>query len=192
MQKVPIPLCLPEQGARVIGMDFAPYMIALASEEAERRKSSVRFLQADIFAHDLGQERYDLISCFGNSISDFPVSDFAWLGKKIACALKPGGCLVLDYHDGKYEFIQGYGVREGVYQEMPERITFRFKEYLPEIGASVHTIRNETRGEEYERKSYLYSVPIVHLVMDSVLKREMHIALAENHFLDIFVRLTNL
>jgi SAM-dependent methyltransferase len=169
-------------------MDFAPYMITLASEEAERHESSVRFIQADIFAHDLGQERYDLVSCLGNSISDFPISDFARLGKKIACALKPGSRFVLDYHDGKYDFIQGHGVREGVYQEAPERITFHFKEYLPEIGASVNTIRNETRGEEYGRKSYLYSVPVVHLAMDSVLKREQHIVLDENHFLDVFVK----
>jgi SAM-dependent methyltransferase len=179
---------LEEQGAKVTGMDFAPYMIALASEEAELRKSSVRFIQADIFAHDLGQERYDLVSCFGNSLSDFPVPDFARLGKKVACALKPGGRFILDYHDGKYDLIQGHGLREGVYQETPERITFFFKQYLPEIGASVNTIRNETRGEAYERKGYLYSVPIVHLAMDSVLSLEQHIVLGENHFLDVFVK----
>jgi SAM-dependent methyltransferase len=179
---------LEEQGAKVTGMDYAPYMIALASEEAVRRKSSVRFMQADIFTHDLGQERYDLVSCFGNSISDFPISDFARLGIKIACALKPGGRFVLDYHDGKYDFIQGHGAGEGLYQDSPERITFRFKEYLPEIGAAVNIIRNETRGEEYERKGYLYSVPTVHLAMDRVLRLEQHIVLGENHFLDVFVR----
>ena len=82
----------------------------------------------------------------------FPLSDFAKLGMKIATALKPGGRFVLDYHDGSYEFMQGRGAREGVYQEAPERITFRYKEYLPEIGAYVHTIGNEARGEEYDRK----------------------------------------
>ena len=177
-----------EQGARVTGMDFAPYMIALAREEAALRNSSVQFLEADILTHKLAEARYDLISCFGNSISDFPLSDFAGLGKKIAYALKPGGRFVLDYHDGKYDFIQGHGAREGVYQDAPERITFRFKEYLPEIGASVNTIRNETRGEEYDRKGYLYSVPIVHLALEDLLTLEQHIVLDENHFLDIFVR----
>src|SRR5512134_296077 len=45
-----------EQGAKVTGIDFAPYMIALAREEAVHRKSSVRFIEADIFVQDLGQE----------------------------------------------------------------------------------------------------------------------------------------
>lgn len=181
-----------QRGARVTAIDAAPYMIALAKEEATRRGSSIRFVEADIFANDLGESRYDLISCFGNSISDFPLSDFARLGNKIARALKPGGRFVLDYHDGKYDFIQGCGVREGVYQDSPERITFRFKEYLPEVGAAVNTIRNETRGEQYERRGYLYSVPVVHLAMHHVLTLKQHIVLGENHFLDVFANETRM
>lgn len=46
--------------------------------------------------------------------------------------------------------MQGIAALEGVYQETPERVTFRSKGYLPEIGAYEHTIRNETRGEEYD------------------------------------------
>ncbi len=177
-----------ERGARATGVDFAPYMIALAKEEASRRNSSVEFIEADIFAWDVGQAQYDLISCFGNSISDFPQSDFAKLGEKIASALKPGGRFVLDFHDGSYAFMQGRAVREGVYQESPERITFRFKEYLPEIGSCVTTIRNETRREEYERKAFIYTVPIVQLAMRSALELEQHIILDENHFLNVFGR----
>lgn len=180
-----------KQGAKVTGIDFAPYMIALAKEETVRRKSSVQFIEADIFAQDLGQECYDLVSCFGNSISDFPVSDLAKLGMKIASVLKPGGRFVLDYHDGSYEFMQGRGAREGVYQEAPERITFRYKGYLPEIGAFVHTIRNEARGEEYDRKGYIYTVPTVHLALRSVLNVEQHILLDANHFMDVFGRQNN-
>lgn len=176
-----------EQGAKVTGIDFASYMIALANEEAERRKSSVQFIEGDIFVHDLGEDRYDLISCFGNSISDFPISDFAKLGEKIASALKPGGLFVLDYHDGSFDFMLGRGAREGVYQESPERITFRYKEYLPEIGARVHIIRNETRGEEYERKGYIYTVPVISLALRDTLELHQHIILGENHFLDVFV-----
>lgn len=180
-----------KQGAKVTGIDFAPYMIALAKEETVRRKSSVQFIEADIFAQDLGQECYDLVSCFGNSISDFPLSDLAKLGMKIASVLKPGGRFVLDYHDGSYEFMQGRGAREGVYQEAPERITFRYKGYLPEIGAFVHTIRNEARGEEYDRKGYIYTVPTVHLALRSVLNVEQHILLDANHFMDVFGRQNN-
>jgi SAM-dependent methyltransferase len=177
-----------KQGAKVTGIDFAPYMIALAREEAVRRKSSVQFIEADIFAQDLGQGCYDLVSCFGNSISDFPLSDFAKLGMKIARALKPGGRFVLDYHDGSYEFMQGRGALKGVYQETPEPITFRYKEYLPEIGAYVHTIRNEARGEEYDRRGYMYTVPTVHLAMSRALEVEEHIILDKNHFMDVFGR----
>lgn len=177
-----------EQGAKVIGIDFAPYMIALAREEASYRKSAVQFIQADIFRHDLGRERFNLISCFGNSISDFPLSDFANLGQKVANALKPGGRFVLDYHDGSYEFMQGRGAREGIYQAIPERITFRYKGYLPETGAYVHTIRNEARGEEYERKGYIYTVPTVSLALRDTLGLSQHIILDENHFMDVFVR----
>src|SRR5574341_2296909 len=185
----PLSFWFEEQGAKTTGIDFAPYMIALAKEEASRRNSAVEFFEADIFMQDFGAERFDLITCFGNSISDFPLSDFARLGKKIASALKPAGRFVLDYHDGSYEFMQGHGAREGIYQASPERITFRYREYLPEIGAYVHTIRNETRGEEYERKAYIYTVPTVRLALSTALEFKRHIILEENHFLEVFVKL---
>lgn len=177
-----------DRGAKVTGIDFAPYMIALAKEEAVHRDSQVQFIEADIFIQDFGRDRYDLVSCFGNSISDFPVSHFAKLGNKIARALKPGARFVLDYHDGSYEFMKGCERRASVYQETPERVTFRFKDYLPEQGARVAIIRNESRGEEYERKGYIYTKPVVHLAMSNVLEPEQHIVLSENHFLDVFVR----
>jgi SAM-dependent methyltransferase len=177
-----------EHGARVTGIDLAPYMIAHARQEASRRDSMVEFVQADIFEHDLGQEHYDLISCFGNSISDFPLTDYAKMIGLATHALKSGGRFVLEYHDGSYEYMQGVSVRTGVYQETPARITFRFKEYLPEIGAYVKTIRNETRGEEYSRKGYIYTVPVVKLVTGNMLPLEQHIILEENHYLDVFIK----
>jgi hypothetical protein len=90
-------------------------------------------------------------------------------------------------HDGSYESMQGLAVREGVYQEAPERVTFRSQGYLPEIGARLATIWNETHGEEYERKSYIYTVPVVNLAMSTVLELEQHIILEENHFLGMFI-----
>ena len=176
------------QGARVTGMDFAPYMLRLAQEEVLRRNSAVEFIQADILVKDLEQEGYDLISCFGNSITDFPLSDFACLGKKVARALKAGGRFMVQYHDASYPYMQGIVERRGVYQETPERVTFTFKEYLPEIGAYVKTIRNETLGEEYQRIGYIYTVPVVQLAMNGVLDLEQHIILEENHFLDVFIK----
>ena len=175
------------QGAKVIGIDFAPYMISLAKEEAYQWNSTVDFIEADIFKQDFGQHRFNLISCF-DSISNFSLSDFAKLANKVARALKPGGRFVVRYIDGSHKFFQGNIAREGVYQEAPERITYRFKEYLPKVGASVNIIRNEAREEEYERKGYIFTVPVVHLVMGNLLKLEQHIVIDENQFIDIFIK----
>jgi len=174
-------------GAKVTGVDFASYMISLARQGAAQRNSTVEFIEADIFVQDFGQDRFDLVSCF-DSISDFPISDFAKLSKKIARALKPGGRFVVKYTDGLYKYIQQNSTREGIYQEIPELITYRFKEYLPEIGATVNTIRNETRGEEYNRKGYIYTHPIVRLAVNGVMKLEKHIRLDTSQFLDVSVK----
>ena len=178
---------LEELGAKVLGMDFAQYMISLAKQGANQRGSTVEFIEADIFAQDFGQGRFDLISCF-DSISDFPISDFAKLSKKIARALKPGGRFVVKYVDINHKYIQGTAAREGIYQETPESITYSIKGYLPEAGAVLNTIRNETRGEEYDRKSYIYTSPIVRLAMGNSLTLERHISLDVNEFLDVFVK----
>ena len=171
-----------------MGLDFAPYMIALAKEEAQRRNSSVNFVEADIFKRDFGRECFDLITCFGNSISDFPLLEFSKLDEKITDALKPGGRFAIEYMDGFYRYIMEDGRQDMVYQEKPERITRCFKGYLPEIGAIVGTIRNETRGEEYDRKGYIYTPPMVQLVMGNYLELERHFELDKNQFLDVFVK----
>jgi len=175
-------------GARVTGIDIAPYMIELAREEATQRDSTVVFVEADIFQYELDQERYELISCFGNSISDFALSDFSALVKLVFKALKPGGRFILQYHDGLYKYLQGKVDREGIYQETPERVTFHFKQYLPENLAIVNTIRNETLAVEYDRQGYLYAVPIVHCATGKSLSLEKHIILGTDNFLDIFIK----
>ncbi len=177
-----------EQGCIVTAIDFAPYMIELAKGEKSRRRSTVEFIQADIFTYNLVQARYDLVSCFGNSLRDFPISNFARLAKSVFKSLKPGGRFILEYHDGSYEHMQRSFAYEGVYQESPERISYRFQEYLPEIGGYVKLIRNETRREEYKRTGYIYTVPVVQLIMGSVLALDQHTILAKNHFLDIFIK----
>ena len=176
-----------ERGARVTGLDFAPYMIAEAKVEAARRNLAVEFVEADIFTHVFGWERFNLVTCF-DSVSDFPINDFARLEKKIADTLKPNGRFIVKYMDGSYKYIQGTVAREGVYQEAPERIAYRFKEYLPEVGASVNIIRNETRGEEYERRGYVYTAPIVRLALRDAFDLEQHIALDNDQFVDVFAK----
>lgn len=178
---------LEEQGAKVIGMDFAPHMVALARKEASLRNSTVEIVEADIFTYDFGADCFDLITCF-DSISDFPATDFAKLCEKIARTLRSGGRFVVKYADILYKFIQGSAPREGVYQETPERITYRIKGYLPEVGAVLNTIRNETLGEEYDRKGYIYTAPIMQLALGDMLKLDQHISLDANQFLDVFIK----
>ena len=176
------------QGAKVTGMDFAPFMLSMARLDAQQRKSTIKFIEADIFKQDFGKEQYSLIICF-DSISDFPASDFVKLGSKIAKALKPGGRLVVKFVDGIYlKFIENNLFLERKYQEEPELITFQIMRYLPDEGAIVTTIRNETRGEEYDRKGYIYTPPIVHLALAQALILEQHIALDAYQFLDIFIK----
>ena len=62
----------------------------------------------------LSRQSYDLISCLGNSIVDFPLSEFAGLVKQVTNALKPGGRFVLQYHDGSYAYMTGNILREGI------------------------------------------------------------------------------
>lgn len=177
---------LETQGAKVTGVDFAPYMLSLAKQEAQQRNSQVEFIESDIFMHDFGQERYSLIVCF-DSISDFPVSDFAKLDTKIANALKPGGRFVVKYVDYS-EFMKKNMLLTGQYQDEPEIITFQIKRYLPNNNAFITMIRNETRGEVYDRKGYIYTPSIVQLAMGRLLKLEDHIILDDKEFLDIFIK----
>lgn len=175
-------------GAKVTGIDFAPYMIVLARQEASQRNSSVEFVEADIFRQDFGEEQFNLVTCF-DSITDFPVADFAKLCDKVASALKPGGRFIVKYMDGIYSKIVGKNFYpKGKYQETPEIISFQVKGYLPDEGAFVNTIRNETRQEEYDRKGYVYTPPMVRLAMGDLLELEQYILLDEGQFLDIFTR----
>lgn len=178
---------LEEQGMEVTGVDFAPYMIALAKVEAGRRHSNVKFIQADIFEQGFGQGCFDLVICF-DSISDFPVSDFARLSKKVADTLKRGGRFAVKYGDGISGLIERIRKPDGKYQEHPECITFQFQEYLPDVGAVVNTIRNQTRREEYDRKGYIYTPPIVRLAVSNTLELEKHITLDTDQCLDIFTK----
>jgi 2-polyprenyl-3-methyl-5-hydroxy-6-metoxy-1,4-benzoquinol methylase len=61
-----------DHGATVSAIDLASYMISRAKENASHRNSTVKFIQADIFEYDLGQEHFNIVTSFGNSISDFP------------------------------------------------------------------------------------------------------------------------
>jgi len=49
---------------------------------AREKYGTVEFIEGDIFVIGFGQEHFDLITCF-DSISDFPISDFAKLSERL-------------------------------------------------------------------------------------------------------------
>jgi hypothetical protein len=49
-------------------------------------------------------------------------------------------------------------------------------------------IENELRGQQYFRKGFIYSIPVIKLITGMMLKLERHIVLEENHFLDLYIK----
>jgi len=178
-----------QHGAQVTAIDFAPYMIQLAQEAARNRQSAVKFIQADVLTHDLGIEQFNLVAFLGNTVSDFPLSSFIELGHRTHKALKRDGRFAIHYVDGLYQFIQEGYPKEQVQQEEPERITRRFKAYLPEKAGYTEIYENEATGETYEYTSYVYTPPHVRLAMAGLFKLEQVIRLSEKSFLDVFLKL---
>jgi SAM-dependent methyltransferase len=182
----PFSFFLEEQGADVTAIDFAPYMIQLAQDEASRRGSTVDFIHADVLTHDLGLDYFDLAAFLGDTVSDFSASSFLQLARKVIRALKPNGRFAIQYIDGVLLFQEESVPGERVQQEQPERITWQYKEYLAKEGAYVVTYANESTGEEYEYTGHIYTAPLIQLAMDGLFRMERSIQLGERSFLDIF------
>jgi SAM-dependent methyltransferase len=179
---------LEEQGVTVTAIDFAPYMIDLARQEASRRQSKVDFIQADVLGYDLGVGQFDLAVFLGNTVSDFPLERFIQLGHKVSQALRPSGRFAVHYVDGLYPFVAETYLKESVQQEQPERITRHFKTYVPESAAYIEVYRNEATGESYDYTSYIYTLPTVRLAMVGMFELEQSIWLSERSYLDVFVK----
>jgi SAM-dependent methyltransferase len=184
----PFSFFLEKQGAKVTAIDFAPYMIQLAHEEASRCRSRIDFILADVLTHDLGLDRFDLAVFLGNTVSDFSPSNFSRLAGKVSRALKPNGRFAIQYIDGLLHFQAESSAGKGIQQEKPERITWRFKEYQAKKGAYVIIYGNESTDEEYEYTSYIYTTPFIRLAMDRWFSMERSIQLSEMSFLDVFMK----
>ena len=184
----PFAFFLEEHGAKVTAIDFAPYMIEQAQEKALKQDSTINFIQADVLTHDLGAEQFDVVVFLGNTVSDFPMSQFVQIGQRISKTLKQNGRFAVHYIDGLYQFVQEQYPRVGVQQEEPEKITRRFKEYLPEGAAYIEVYTNEATGEVYEYTSYIYAPPYVRLAMDEMFALEKTVSLNARSFLDIFLK----
>ncbi len=179
---------LEERGATVTGIDVAPYMIERAREEAERRGALVEFVVADVLAHDLGRESFDLALLMGNTVADLPPASFSRLVTKTHRALTPGGRFVIQYLDGVLYFERERSRPEGIEQEAPVRVSRRYREYRPAEGAWVVTYTNESTGQRYDYATYVYPTRLLRLLLEPYFVLDISTDLGEGRFLDIFAR----
>jgi len=183
----PITIFLEEQGAQVTGIDLAPGLIALARQEAVERGAKADFVQANVLTYPLGEEVYDLVVCFGNAILDFPHQSFPRFRDRVFDALKPGGHFILEYHDGLERVAAMSEPKEVVEQGVDSRIVRRFKEYDPVIGAYKMEYRRLSTNETYEATGYVYTGPLIRLLMEVRFEFVQSIRL-DHSFMDVYVK----
>jgi len=179
---------LEDQGAHVTGIDFAPTLISMARTEAARRGSQTTFIQGNVLTIALGSEEYDLAVCLGNAVLDFPHQSFRRFRDSVHRALKPGGRFAVGYRDGVLRVL---AMREpaNVIEEGAEGpIERRFKEYDPVRGAFVSEYRHLVTGQVYEATGYVYTGPVLRLLLEAEFDFDRSIRLGEGSFLDLYVK----
>jgi SAM-dependent methyltransferase len=179
---------LEEHGADVTGIDLAPGLVTLAREEATRRRSQARFIHGNVLTHPLGEEEFDLAICMGNPISDFPQQDFPRFRDNVHRALKPGGRLVVEYRDGVLRTMAMSQPQVVVEEGAEGQIERRFKAYDPVRGALVCEYRHLATGDFFEGASYVYTGPIIRLLLEDRFEFQQSTRLGTNNFLDLFVK----
>jgi SAM-dependent methyltransferase len=179
---------LEEQGAQVRGIDLAPGLVSLAQEEAGRRGSSITFTQGDVLSCPLGREEYDLVVCLGNVILEFPHQDFARFRERVFQALKPLGRFALEYRDGLLRMKRMSEPREVIEEGAEGQVRRRFKGYDPVRGAFLSEYCNLVTGQIYEGTSYIYTGPMIRMVLEERFAFERSVRLSEISFLDVYVK----
>jgi ubiquinone/menaquinone biosynthesis C-methylase UbiE len=177
---------LEEHGASVTAIDMAPNLIRLAREEALKRHSQIEFIQANVLTHPLGDKVYDLVVCLGNAILDFPHESFPKFRDDVFRTLKTGGQLALGYRDGLSRVADMSEPPEVIEEGSEGRIQRRFKEYDPALGAYKMEYRHLSRNETYEAIGYVYTCPLVRILMETKFEFEQSIRVEKASFLDIY------
>ncbi len=177
-----------DQGATVLALDHAPFMIEQARRDADDRGSRVEFLHADVLAHDLGEERFDLAMLMGNTVADLAPRGFCSLVSKTHRALRAGGVFAVQYIDGVVYFERERYPEEAVEQQEPIRVTRRYKEYRPEDAAWVVTYTNESTGETYDYTSYTYPSGLLRALLEPHFELTRSIRVGEAGFLDVYAK----
>jgi hypothetical protein len=101
-------------------------------------------------------------------------------------ALKPGGRFAVEYRDGVLRILAMREPAEVIEEGIGGPIRRRFKGYDPERGAYLSEYCHLVRGETYQAASYIYTGPLMRLVMESRFALERSIRLSEQNFLDIY------
>lgn len=184
----PVSFFLEEQGAQVVGIDLVSTLITLACREATERGSKVNFIQANVLTHPLGDEIYDLVICLGNAVLDFPHQQFAQFRDNVFQALKAEGRFAIQYLDGVLRVARMSNPKEVVEQGVAGKVSRYFKEYDPARGAYLAEYRNLVSGETYEYTGYIYTVPMMRMMIEKRFALERSIRLSEESFLDIYLK----
>jgi ubiquinone/menaquinone biosynthesis C-methylase UbiE len=183
-----IALFLEEQGAHVTGIDLAPTLIAMARAEAARRGSQTTFIQGNVLTTTLGSEEYDLAVCLGNAVLDFPHQSFRRFRDTVHRALKPDGRFLLGYRDGVLRVLAMREPKVVIEEGAEGQIQRRFKEYDPVRGVYLSEYRHLVTGQVYEATGYIYTGPVLRVLLEVGFDFHRSIRLGENSFLDLFVR----
>jgi ubiquinone/menaquinone biosynthesis C-methylase UbiE len=179
---------LEEQGANVTGIDLAPGLIAMARDEAAKRCSRITFIRGNVLTDPLGSEKYDLAVCLGNALLDFPHQDSFRFRDKVYRALKPEARFVVGYRDGVLRVMTMSVPKEVIEEGAEGQILRRFKEYDPARGAYVSEYRHLVTGEVYEATGYVYTGPLIRLLLEAGFDFDRSLRLSEGNFLDVFVK----
>jgi ubiquinone/menaquinone biosynthesis C-methylase UbiE len=179
---------LAEHGAHVTGIDLAPGLIALAHEEAANRGSQTAFIQGNVLTSSLGNEEFDLAVCLGNAVLDFPPREFPRFRDGVYRALKPGGRFALGHRDGVLRVLAMREPAHMIEEGAEGQIERRFKEYDPVRGAYLSEYRHLVTGEVYEGTGYIYTGPVLRILLEVGFDFQRSIRLGESSFLDIFLR----
>jgi SAM-dependent methyltransferase len=182
-----ITLFLEEQGALIIGIDLAPYLITLAREEALNQGAKAKFVQASVLDYPLGEHIYDLAVCFGNAITDFPHCSFPQFRERVAEALIPGGYFILEYIDGLERVGYLSEPKEVVEQGVDSQIVRRFIEYDPANGAYMMEFHRLSTNETYKCTEYVYVSPLIRLLLEPRFEFARSIRL-DYSFLDVYIK----
>jgi ubiquinone/menaquinone biosynthesis C-methylase UbiE len=184
----PIAFFLEEQGASVTGIDLAPSLIKLAREEAKRRGSQTEFIHANVLTHPLGNEVYDLVVCLGNAILDFPHPSFPKFRDQVFQSLKTEGRFAIGYRDGLLRVADMSEPKEVIEQGAEGQIQRRFKEYDPVLGAYKMEYRHLSRKDTYDAIGYVYTGPLIRLLLETRFEFRQSIRLDRASFLDIYLK----